>query len=64
MRLQPQIEARLHRFARWPAQALVGDDADARMQRVLGRRELGHRIASPADGTVGGQQELLVRGCG
>ena len=30
------------------------------MQRVVGRDELCHGVASPADGTVGGQHELVV----
>ena len=64
MRLQPQIEPRLHGLARRAGEAVVGDDADARMQRVVGRDELGHRVAGPADGAVGGQHELVVGRCG
>ncbi len=60
MRLQPQIEPRLHGLARRAGEAIVGNDADARMQRVVGRDELCHRIAGPADGAVGGQHELVV----
>ena len=60
MRLQPQIEPRLHGLARRAGEAIVGNDADARMQRVVGRDELCHRVAGPADGAVGGQHELLV----
>ena len=33
---------------------------NARMQRVVGRDELCHRVAGPADGAVGGQHELVV----
>ena len=64
MRLQPQIEPRLHGLARRAVQTLVGDDADARMQRVVGRHQLGHRIAGPADGSVRRQHELIVGGGG
>ena len=60
MRLQPQIEPGLHRLARRAAQPLVGDDAQPRMQRVVGRDQFGHRVAGPADGAVGGQHELIV----
>ncbi len=64
MRLQPQIEPGLHRFARRAVEAIVGDDANARMQRVVGRDQLCHRVAGPADGAVGGQHELVVGGGG
>ena len=60
VRLQPQIEPRLHRFARRAGQPFVGNDAHARMQRVVGRHQLGHRVAGPADGAVRGQHELIV----
>jgi NAD(P)H-nitrite reductase large subunit len=42
-------------------QALVGDDADARVQRIVGGDQLGHCIAGPAQRSVGGQHELIVR---
>ena len=61
MRLQPQIEPRLHGFARRPRQPLVGDDAQSRMQRVIGRDQFCDRIAGPADGAVRGEHELFVR---
>ena len=64
MRLQPQIEPRLHGLARRAGEAVVGNDAQARMQRVVGRDELGDRVAGPADGAVGGQHELVVGRCG
>ena len=64
MRLQVQVEAGLHGFARRAGEAIVGDDAQPRMQRVVGRDQFGHRIAGPADGAVGGQHELIVGGCG
>ena len=64
MRLQPQIEPRLHGLARRAGETIVGNDADARMQRVVGRDELCHRVAGPADGAVGCQHELLVGGGG
>ena len=60
MRLQPEIEPRLHGFARSTSEAVVGDDAEARMQRVFGGDEFCHRIAGPADGAVGRQHELVV----
>ena len=60
MRLQPEIEPGLHRFARRAGQAFVGNDADARMQRVVGRNQFRHRVAGPADGAVRGQHELFV----
>ena len=64
MRLQPQIEPRLHGLARRAGEAIVGNDAQSRMQRVVGGDELCHRIAGPADGAVGGQHELVVGRCG
>ena len=64
MRLQPQIEPRLHRLARRAVQPLVGDDAQSRMQRVVGGHELRDRIAGPADGAVRCQHELIVGGGG
>ena len=64
MRLQPQIEPRLHGLARRAGEPVVGDDADARMQRVVGRDKLCDRVAGPADGAVGGQHELVVGRCG
>ena len=64
MRLQPQIEPRLHGLARRAGEAIVGNDAQPRMQRVVGGDEFGHRIAGPADGAVGGQHELIVGRCG
>ena len=64
MRLQPEIEPRLHGLARRAGEALVGNDADARMQRVVGRHQLCHGIAGPADGAVRGQHELVVGGGG
>ena len=61
MRLQPQIEPRLHGIARRAGQPLVRDDADTRMQNIVGGDELGDRIAGPAQRAVGGQHELIVR---
>ncbi len=62
MRLQPQIEPRLYRFARRAGQAIVGNDADAWMQRVIGRHQLCHGVAGPADGGVRCQHKLVVGG--
>lgn len=61
MRLDPELEPRLHLVAGTAGQALVGDDADARMQRVVCGRQPRHGIAGPADDAFGGQHELLVR---
>ena len=60
MRLQPQLEPRLHGFARRPAQTLVGNDAQPRMQRIICGHQSRHRVAGPADGAVRGQHELFV----
>ena len=58
-----QRSSRVCTFSRGGAgQPLVGDDAQPRMQRIVGRDQLGHGIAGPADGAVGGQHELLVGG--
>src|SRR6516164_4286922 len=62
MGLQPEIEPRLDLVARRARQPFVGDDAQPRMQRVVGRNQLRNRIASPAQRAVGGQHELLVGG--
>ena len=62
MGLEPEIEPRLHQFARRPGQMLVGDDAHARPQRVVAGGELADQIASPAQSAVVGQHDLIV-GC-
>ena len=62
--LQPQIEPGLHRFARRAVEAIVGNDADARVQHVVGRDQFCNRVAGPADYAVGGQHELIVGGGG
>ncbi len=61
MRLEPELEPGLHLLTRRTGEALVGDDADARMQRLLRGSQARHGVAGPADGAVGGQHELLVR---
>ncbi len=61
--LQPQIEPCLHGLARRAGQAIVGNDADARMQRVVGGNQSCDGVAGPADGGVRCQHELIV-GCG
>ena len=60
MRLEPEIEPRLHGVARRAGQMLVGEDAHARAQHVVARGELADRLAEPADAAVGGEHELLV----
>jgi hypothetical protein len=60
MRLQPEIEPPLHFFARGAGEPFIGDDAQARMQRILRRHEFGDRIAGPADGAVRSQHEIVV----
>ena len=62
MGLEPEIEARLHGVARCAGEPLVGDDAQARLEYLLAGDELCDRLAEPADGAIGGQHELLVRG--
>ena len=61
MGLEPELEPRLHLVAGGAGQALVGDDADARMQRVLCGRQPRHGVAGPADDAFRGQHELVVR---
>ena len=60
MRLEPEFEPRLHLLARRSGELLVGQHADARMHHFLSGGELADRISGPADGAVGGQNELLV----
>ena len=61
MRLEPEIEPRLHGVARRAGQMLVGENAHARLQHIVARGELADRLAEPADAAVGGEHELLVR---
>ena len=61
MRLEPEIEARLHCIARRAGEMLVGDDAHARLERLLAGNELADRLAEPAHGAVGREHELPVR---
>ena len=60
MGLEPQIEPGLHRFARRARQPIVGNNADARMQRVVGGDQFRHRIPGPADRPIRCQHELIV----
>ena len=64
MGLQPQIEPGLHRLARRAGQPFIGNDPQPRMQRVVRGDQSRHGIASPADGAVRGQHELIVRRAG
>ncbi len=60
MGLEPQIEPGLYRFARRARQPIVGNNADARMQRVVGGDQFRHRIPGPADRPIRRQHELIV----
>ena len=60
MRLQPQVEPRLHRIAWRAAQPFIRNDPDPRVQRVVRRHDSRHRIAGPANRTIGGQHELII----
>jgi hypothetical protein len=60
MRLEPQVEPRLHGVARGAGQLLVGEDAHARAQHLVARHELADRLAEPAQAAVGGEHDLLV----
>src|SRR5262245_66657875 len=62
MRLQPRIETGLHFVARRTGQLLVGDDAHARLERLLGGNDAADRLPLPADHAVGRQYELVVLG--
>ena len=61
MRLEPEIEPRLHRLARRAGELLVGDDAHARLA-ARPRRRSACRPAAPIQRmrAVGGQHELRV----
>ena len=48
MRLEPEVEPRLHGIARRAAQVLVGENAHARAQHLVAGRELADRFAKPA----------------
>ena len=62
MGLEPEIEPRLHQFARRPGQLLVGDDAHARTQHVVAGDQLADHVAGPAQRAVVCQHDLIVRG--
>ncbi len=64
MGLQPEIEPGLHGFARRAGQAFIGDNANARMKRIIRRRQPADRIAGPADRSLRCQHKLIVRGGG
>ena len=61
MRLEPEIEPRLHQLARRSGQMLVGDDAHARAQHVVAGDQLADHVAGPAQGAVARQHDLIVR---
>ena len=60
MRLEPEIEPRLHGIARGAGQMLVGQNAHARPHHLVAGREPRHRLALPAHHAVRGEHELLV----
>ena len=64
VRLDPEVEPRLHGVARRAGEMLVRENAHARAQHVVARRELADRLAEPADAAVGREHELLVAGMG
>ena len=59
---EPQVEAALDRLEGRACQMFVGQDAGLRGQHLVARRDLGDRVAEPADGAVVGQSETLVDG--
>ena len=60
MALQPDVDAVLHALARRAGQALIGEQDQARAQRVVGRDDPCHRRAEPAQRAVGRQQEFGI----
>ncbi len=60
MRLEPEVEPRLHGVARGAGELLIRNDPHARLEHLLGRHDLAHRLALPADHSVGRQHELVV----
>ena len=61
MRLEPEVEPRLHRIARRAGEMLVGDDAHARLERLLAGNELADRLSEPPESAIGREHELPVR---
>src|SRR5262249_42045965 len=61
VRLEPQIEPRLYRVARRTGEMLVGDDAHARLERLLAGNELPDGLPGPPVGPVGCEHKLPVR---
>ena len=49
MGLEPRLEPRLDLVPRRAGELLVGDDAQARLEELLARLELRHRVAEPAN---------------
>ena len=62
VRLEPEIEPRLHALARRAGQTVVGDQANARLQHIVGGGQFADCIAHPAQRAVGGERELIVGG--
>ena len=61
MGFQPEFQPSLHRLARRAGQPVISNDAQPRLHRVVGRHQLGHGVAGPADGAIRGQHKLFVR---
>ena len=60
MRLDPEVEARLHRIARSTGKLLVGRDPHARAQHILAGDDPADRVTRPADAAIGREHELFV----
>ena len=52
MRPQPRGQPRLDLLAGRAGEAVIGDEAQARLEQLVARRQLGDRIAGPADDAV------------
>ena len=59
---EPQVDARLHALARRRRQRLVGEQDEARLQRVVALDDAGDRRALPAQRAVAGEDEIAVGG--
>ena len=60
VRLEPQIEPRLHRIAWRARETLIGDDAHARFERLLRGDKLADRLPHPPHGAIGREHDLAV----
>ncbi|GJE41472.1 hypothetical protein AEGHOMDF_0638 [Methylobacterium soli] len=62
--LEPGVEAPLDLLAGRAGQALVGDQAQARLEQLVAGYELGHRITRPADDALVAEDERGIGGGG